>query len=310
MASKREYNISNEMKDMLVKYEEYLVMLRKSEKTIEDYLSELKLLIDTENLQSIEEFSVLSKKWWLNFVDRKVKSGLSPITTTKKISYISSFYNFLLVEDLVEDNPCANLPNVNSKGLSQYKEKVMSEEDVRRLLQATDREEFQKSREKYLNLRDKLIVYLMCNVAPRIEEVSKIRLDDIVLSENKLYIRGKGGKGEITRYTNFNTKVKALIMASIQYNPNRVYLFENCYGKQLSTESIRKIWYRACDLCGIEGVNPHGVRHFVGSTLVEKGVPLKKVAQILGHASSKTSEKFYIKPKEDMNDTLDVIDIF
>lgn len=310
MASKREYNISNEMKDMLVKYEEYLVMLRKSEKTIEDYLSELKLLIDTENLQSIEEFSVLSKKWWLNFVDRKVKSGLSPITTTKKISYISSFYNFLLVEDLVENNPCANLPNVNSKGLSHYKEKVMSEEDVRRLLQATDSEAFQKSRDKYLNLRDKLIIYLMCNVAPRIEEVSKIRLDDIVLSENKLYIRGKGGKGEITRYTNFNTKVKALIMASIQYNPNRVYLFENCYGKQLSTESIRKIWYRACDLCGLEGYTPHNIRHSIASSLIAKGVPLKKVSQILGHASSKTSEKFYIKPKEDMNDTLEVLDLF
>lgn len=309
--AKRTYNINEEMQDILNKFERYLVTLNKSKVTIVGYLRELRLFIDEENIKEAEQFDSFSKRWWLEYSSRKVEEGLNPSTIQKKINIFSSFYVFLQVEELATDNPCYKLPTINKNGMSDYKDKVMSEEQIRALLQATDTKEFQNSRMQYINQRDKLIIYLMCNVAPRIDEVSKIRLEDIDLQNNKLYIRGKGGKDKVTRYTNFNDKVKILIMGSIQRKPNRTYLFENYMGEQLNTETIRKVWYKACEICGLEGFTPHNIRHSVASSLVAKGVPIAKVSQVLGHSSgSKTAERFYIKPKEDMNDTLDVLDIF
>ena len=159
-------------------------------------------------------------------------------------------------------------------------------------------------------LRDKTIIYLLLNCGLRIGELSRIEIQDIDLGNNKLWVRGKGHNGNISRYTNFNNITKDLIEELINKNPNRKYLFENYKEEKLAEGSIRKIWHRCCDIANVKGFTPHSCRHFLGSSLVEKGVELKKVAQVLGHSSQSTTEKYYVRPKESMNDILDVVDIF
>ena len=149
------------------------------------------------------------------------------------------------------------------------------------------------------------------NIAPRIGEVSRIRVKDIDLDNNKIWLRGKGHNDNVSRYSNFNDKTKdLLIRLMVEYGLDREYLFVNYKGEQLSEQSLRKMWYEVCEVTNIENVTPHQVRHFVGSSLVEKGVELKKVSQILGHTGIKTTEMYYVKPKDNFNETLDVIDIF
>ena len=123
--------------------------------------------------------------------------------------------------------------------------------------------------------------------------------------------RGKGHNDNISRYSNFNDKTKSLLIdLMVAFGLDREYLFVNYKGEQLSEQSLRKMWYEVTEVANIEGISPHKVRHYVGSSLVSKNVPIEKVAQILGHSGTRVTEQYYIKPKDNFNETLDVIDIF
>ena len=300
------------MNKWIEKYERYLTLLNKSERTIINYTKTLKKIIKDEKIEDIEEFVDMDREWWFSWVGKQREIGKTSIATINcKIKQMSSFYHFLVNENIVNSNPLYKFPCINETTLnSEYKgDKAMSEEEAREILKATDTGEFNHS-DSYINKRNKLLVMVLLNCGLRIDEVSKIQIQDIEFENNKLYVRGKGKKGAISRYTNFNDKVKALMIEVIKYNPTRVHLFTNKYFEQLGTQGIRNVWYLACDIAGVKRYVPHNCRHFLGSQLTSKGVPINKVSQILGHSNPTTSQKYYIKPVDNFNDDLGKIDIF
>ena len=241
----------------------------------------------------------MTKSWCLDYAN-SLREEISVTTINKHMKQMSSFYQFLMVKGYVKSNPFYQLPSLSNSN-SEYKEKVMTDQQAKAIISASDSFE----------IRTKALIYLLLNVAPRIGEVSRIRIADIDLDNNKIWIRSKGHNDQIARYSNFNDKTKSvLIDLIVEYGATREYLFVNYKGEQLSEQSLRKMWYEVCESIGIEGITPHQCRHFVGSTLISKGVPTEKVAQVLGHSSIKTTERYYIKPKDNMNDVLSKVDIF
>lgn len=300
------------MQDWINKYIKYLNLLNKSEKTIDNYVTTLKKIVRDEDIKDINEFRDMDRSYWFSWVEKQREIGKTSIATINcKIKQMSSFYHFLVNEDIVKENCLYKFPRINEADMnSEYKgDKAMSEEEAKAILKATDTEEF-NNHDSYMNKRNKLIIMVLLNCGLRIDEVSKIQIQDIEFENNKLYVRGKGKKGAVSRYTNFNDKVKALMIECIKYNPNRIYLFENKKGERLLTQGIRKIWYSACDIAKVKRYVPHNCRHFLGSQLTSKGVPINKVSQILGHSNSNTSQKYYIKPIDNFNDDLEKINIF
>lgn len=306
-------NINIGLQDWIDKYINHLNLLNKSNSTIDSYVKTLRKFIRDEKIEDIDEFIDMDRAWWLNdwVARQKEEDKISIATINKKIKQMSSFYNFLLHEGIVKENPLYHFPLINASTLnSEYKgDKAMSEEEARAILKAIDTDEF-NCHTPYINLRNKALVMILISCGLRIDEVSKIQIQDIEFENNKLYVRGKGKKGAISRYTNFNDKVKVLIIELINYNPNRTYLFTNTRYERLFTQGIRSVWYDALKIANVKHYVPHNCRHFLGSQLVSKGVPINKVSQILGHSNQTTSQKFYIKPIDNFNDDLGKIDIF
>ena len=241
----------------------------------------------------------VTKSWCLDYAN-SLREEISVPTINKHMKQMSSFYAFLVIKKYVKANPFYQLPSLSNSD-SPYKDKVISDEQAKAIIKASDSFE----------IRTKTLIYLLMNIAPRIGEVSRIRVKDIDLDNNKIWIRSKGHNDQIARYSNFNDKTKdLLIRLMVEYGLDREYLFVNYKGEQLSEQSLRKMWYEVTEVANVENVTPHQVRHYVGSSLVEKGVELKKVSQILGHTGIKTTEMYYVRPKDNFNETLDVIDIF
>ena len=301
------------MQDWIEKYVKYLNLLNKSEKTIDNYVTTLKKIVRDEDIKDINEFKDMDRSYWFSWVEEQRKTGKNSIATINcKIKQMSSFYHFLVNEDIVKENCLYKFPRVNtSLETSEYKgDKAMSVEEAKAILEAIETEEFNHYTQ-YINLRNKALVMTLLSCGLRIDEVSKIQIQDIEFENNKLYVRGKGGKNSITRHTNFSPKLKTLIVELIKYNPNRTYLFTNIRYERLLTQGIRSIWYEALDVANVKHYTPHNCRHFLGSELSKKGVPMKQIADVLGHSSYKTSEKYYVKPKnQDMQDIISNIDIF
>ena len=301
------------MEKWINKYVKYLNLLNKSEKTIDNYVTTLKKIVRDEDIKDINKFKDMNREWWFGWVEKQREIGKTSIATINcKIKQMSSWYHFLVNENIVNENPLYKFPRVNtSLETSEYKgDKAMSVEEAKAILEAIETEEF-NHHTQYINLRNKALVMTLLSCGLRIDEVSKIQIQDIEFENNKLYVRGKGGKNSITRHTNFSPKLKTLIVELIKYNPNRTYLFTNIRYERLLTQGIRSVWYEALDMANVKHYTPHNCRHFLGSELSKKGVPMKQIADVLGHSSYKTSEKYYVKPKnQDMQDIISNIDIF
>lgn len=284
-------------KELLNEYVEYLKCLGKSKETIRSYKTAFNRFFNDTNF-SMEDLEV-TKSWCLDYAN-SLREEISVPTINKHMKQMSSFYQFLMVKRYVKANPFYQLPSLSNSD-SPYKDKVISDEQAKAIISASDS----------FSIREKCLIYLLMNIAPRIGEVSRIRVKDIDLDNNKIWLRGKGHNDNVSRYSNFNDKTKdLLIRLMVEYGLDREYLFVNYKGEQLSEQSLRKMWYEVCEVANVENMTPHQVRHFVGSSLVEKGVELKKVSQILGHTGIKTTEMYYVRPKDNFNETLDVIDIF
>lgn len=296
-------NISRE--ELLVKYEEYLKSLGKSQQTIRSYKNAYNRFVRDTNFE-LEDMVDINSLWCLDYME-SLKCELSISTINKHMKQLSSFYQFLNVCEYTKVNPFFRLPSLSNCD-SEYKDKVMTNEQVKALLKASDTFEEEDWRN---GLRDKTMMYLLMNIGTRIGELSRVRVEDIDLENKKIFIRGKGHNDNVSRFSNFNDTTKELIERLIAKKPNREYLFTNYKGEQLNEQTIRKVWYKCCEIANVEGFTPHSVRHMIGSTLVAKGVDLKKVAFVLGHNSWKTTERYYVRPKESMADILDnMADIF
>lgn len=60
-------------------------------------------------------------------------------------------------------------------------------------------------------------------------------------------------------------------------------------------KDIKRSFATACRNAGIEGVTPHTLRHTAGSWMAQGAVSMHEIARTLGHASTSTTEKSYIK---------------
>ena len=302
-----------DMNNCVFKYVKYLNLLNKSEATIKSYVSTLQKFVKDEKINEVSEFVNMDKEFWFKWVDKqKDEDNISIATINKKIKQMSSFYNFLVNEGLLNDNCLYRFPKINETTLkSEYKgDKIMSNEEAKAILKAIKEDEF-NCHTNYINKRNQVIVEILLGLALRIDEVSKIQVQDIVLEENKLYVRGKGKKNTVSRVSFYNDEIKKDLMELIKYNPNRIYLLTDRNFNQLKTQGIRNIWYDALNVAKIEKKYvPHSCRHMVGSRLIEKNVPLKKVANILGHQNCSTAERYYVKKVEDFRDDLNKVDIF
>lgn len=258
-------NINIGLQDWIGKYINHLNLLNKSNSTIDSYVKTLRKFIRDEEVEDINEFIDMDRAWWLNdwVARQKEEDKISIATINKKIKQMSSWYHFLVYEGIVKENPLYKFPKVNQTNGLRYKEKCMTDEQAKSILKAIDSDEF-KTYNNYMNKRNSVIIYMFMTLAPRIEELSRIRLEDLDLKDgNKIYIRGKGHGGEISRFTNCNDKVKNMIIELINYRPNRIYLFEDEHGRQLGTQGIRKIFYLACNIAGVENITPHMCRHYL-----------------------------------------------
>ena len=301
------------MNKWIEKYERYLILLNKSERTIINYTKTLKKIIKDEKIEDIEEFVDMDRSYWFSWIEKQREIGKNSIATINcKIKQMSSWYHFLVNEGIVSNNPLYKFPRINDKGETDYKgDKAFSDDIIRAILQATDKEEFNKHSD-YINLRNKVIVKLVFSTALRIGEMSRIKIEDLKLEDNnKIMVRSKGNKGRIGRSTNCNNEVAELIKELVSYNPNREYLFTNENFERLMEQGIRNVWYDTCNIAGVPRVHFHNVRHTIGTKMGQNpNITLQEIKDTLGHSNINTSQKFYIQQSKDIQDSMSKIDIF
>lgn len=140
------------------------------------------------------------------------------------------------------------------------------------------------------NMKHKAILMLIYSGGLRVGVSVKLRLSDI--DSKRMMIHVRGGKGRKDRYTLLSEA--ALIQLREYYKEYRPkeYLFEGAHGrKHLSERSAQNIFDDAAEKAGIrKPVSIHTLRHSFATHLLESGVDIKYIQELLGHSRTRTTE--------------------
>ena len=125
----------------------------------------------------------------------------------------------------------------------------------------------------------------------RLSEVINLRLADIL--EDRMQVLVKGGKGKKDRYTVLSPRLLERLQAyRAAYRP-RYWLFEGQLGDQYAARSVQSVFRKAVQQSGIHPyATLHWLRHSFATHLLERGTDLRYIQHLLGHASSKTTERY------------------
>ena len=116
-----------------------------------------------------------------------------------------------------------------------------------------------------------------------------MRLVELQPEQNRLFVRA--GKGKKDRCTLLSDKVWALLQEYIQIHQPIEWLFEGQTGGQYSERSVQEVFTRAKMKAMINpDATVHTLRHSFATHLLDKGVDLRYIQELLGHESSKTTE--------------------
>ena len=140
-----------------------------------------------------------------------------------------------------------------------------------------------------VNQKHKCILMLIYSAGLRLGETINLRISDLQPQEGRLFVRG--GKGKKDRCTILSPNVWEKVKAYMDVYQPVDYLFEGQTGGRYSERSIQQILTAA----KIKSkVNPfgtvHTLRHSFATHLVDSGVALNYVQDLLGHESAKTTE--------------------
>jgi len=186
------------------------------------------------------------------------------------MSAIKMFYAAVIdqedkVKDLYQPKKAQKLP------------KVLTEEEVTALLRAVD------------NPKHRCLLMLIYSAGLRLGEAINLRLTDLQPEQNRLFVRA--GKGNKDRCTILSSKVWQHLKCYIEVHTPIEWVFEGANGGQYSERSVQELFSRAKMRSMISPhATVHTLRHSFATHLLEKGVDLRYIQELLGHASTKTTE--------------------
>lgn len=138
--------------------------------------------------------------------------------------------------------------------------------------------------DKIENTKHKLILSIAFSVGLRVSEVVNLKLKHIDFNRKAILI--EQSKNRKDRMVPLSEKIEILIQKyMLQYEPKE-YLFEGQFGGQYTDRSCQEIYKKYIDA----NTSFHCLRHSCATALLEANVSLRSIQELLGHASSKTTE--------------------
>jgi len=178
--------------------------------------------------------------------------------------------------------------------------KVLGEHELERLFRSVP------------NLKHKAILLTAFSCGLRVSEVTKLRVHDLDRERMQVFIERSKGKKD--RYVNLSPVLTDILDKYISMYKPAFYLFEGQEdGKPYSSRSAQTIFNRALKKAGIKKkVTFHSLRHSYATHLLENGVDIKYIKDLLGHFDIKTTERYLHVAKDkliNIKSPLDYLDL-
>lgn len=258
-----------------------------SHKTIKAYRSCLRSFIKYFSPRHPRELSTDDIRNYLLHLIEKEKlaaSTVNQVLNTLRFLYVELYKLPFTIDGIPRPQREEKLP------------KVLSQEEVLRIFSCVD------------NLKHKTLLMLIYSAGLRVGESVRLKVSDIDGQRKMIHLRSAKGKKD--RYTILSdATLEALREYYKKYRP-KDFLFEGQGDrKHLSERSIQHVFERAVKSAGIrKPITLHGLRHSFATHLLESGVDLRYIQELLGHNSSKTTEVYTHVSKKSLGKIVNPLD--
>jgi site-specific recombinase XerD len=274
-----------EKKDEFLTYLE--VEKNVSNNTLRAYKADLEQLIQfwtritTEEKKINHSLDTIVQRYTVALFYKK----LSKPSLARKLSSLRSFATYLAKQGI------SVKLNLKSPKLDKKLPVTLSVDEIFYLLDSLDLKELPTK----FPLRDKAIFELMYATGIRCSELVSITLDTINMHDQTIRIKGKGRR---ERMALFGSKACAAVQLYLEEErPNLVKskeqqaLFINCKGTVITTRSVQRIFEMFRQFLQIgRKLTPHKVRHSFATHLLNQGVSLRVIQELLGHKTIASTE--------------------
>ena len=258
-------------------YIDYLMYERRlSKNTISAYQKDLNIITITLK----KDLNQLTKDEINNFLKDMEASSR---TKAHYLTVLNSYYNYLIFTGILSMNPCDGIksPKIEKK-LPVY----LTIEEIDKL--------FNIRLNKPIDYRNKAMLELLFATGTRISELTNLTLSQINFEESIIKVMGKGKKERIIPIANNALNyLKVYIYNYREYlikNTNE-YVFLNKNGEKISRQGFFKILKKMAQDSGInKNISPHVLRHSFATYLLNNGVDLRVIQELLGHENLETTE--------------------
>jgi len=222
-----------------------------------------------------------------------IKSLFGPLkekSVKRKVATLKALFHFLEREDAIAVNPFRKM-EVRIKETRRLP-RTIPLADLKRLfkhLYGLKKDHPDRDSYAYKALvRDIAVLEILFATGARVAEVCNLKDEDVDLKKGRVKILGKGGRERMLQLCDEEVvgavkDYRALWAKEVEGNE---YFFHNRLGGRLSEQSVRAGLGRSAAKAGVEGrITPHMMRHSVATLLLEEGLDIRYIQQLLGHSS-------------------------
>lgn len=221
--------------------------------------------------------------------------NLAKSSISRKLSALKMFFKFLLKEQLFELGDLS----LQFHGPRQQKKlpEFLLPEELARIKQAILGSNLHWSSLAPIDLRDLLIVEFLFSSGLRVAELAMLRVEDVSVEDAEVRIMGKGRRERISFVSEealgYLEAYLEQAYPTLKGAPptSGDFVFLNYQGTPLTTRSVHRLLCRVAKRAGIEKrISPHTFRHSFATHLLNHGVDLRVVQELLGHVSIRTTQ--------------------
>ena len=217
----------------------------------------------------------------------------SSSSVARKMSALRTFFRYLCRQGHLDQDP---LSGVAGPKLARHIPVFLTVDEVFSLLE-------EPGKQDTFRLRDCAVMELIYSTGMRVSEVVSRNMDDIDFATGMVRVKGKGSKERIVPFGNpaaealhkwFHQRDQLTVDRIRRgHEAERDAVFLNSRGARLTARSVERLVSAYGVRAGIGvRVTPHALRHSFATHLLEMGLDLRTVQELLGHVSLSTTQKY------------------